>query len=87
MLRRKIGPPCVSGLSSNLVAVHAGTDQSSAEGDDVSATPPDVNRRRRELWVFAFLTVVLFPLLAVGIVSGYGFMVWIWQIFTGPPGV
>lgn len=53
----------------------------------MSATPSDVNRRRRELWVFVFLTVVLFPLLAVGIVSGYGFMVWIWQIFTGPPGV
>lgn len=53
----------------------------------MSAMPPDANRRRRELWVFAFLTVVLFPLLAVGIVSGYGFMVWIWQIFTGPPGV
>lgn len=53
----------------------------------MSATPPEAHRRRRELWVFLFLTVVLFPLLAVGIVSGYGFAVWIWQIFTGPPGV
>lgn len=45
---------------------------------------PDL--RRRELRAFLFLTVVLFPLLAVGIVSGFGFLVWIWQIFNGPPG-
>lgn len=53
--------------------------------------PNDVStqerERRHELRLFLFLTVVLFPLLAVLIVSGYGFAVWIWQIFTGPPGV
>ncbi|UXI70599.1 periplasmic nitrate reductase, NapE protein [Tahibacter amnicola] len=43
-------------------------------------------RRRWELRVFLFLTVVLFPALAVAIVGGYGFAVWIFQIFTGPPG-
>jgi periplasmic nitrate reductase NapE len=41
--------------------------------------------RRKELLLFLFLTVVLAPLLAVAIVGGFGFMVWIWQIFTGPP--
>jgi nitrate reductase NapE len=41
--------------------------------------------RRKELLLFLFLTVVLAPVLAVAIVGGYGFMVWIWQIFTGPP--
>ncbi|HRQ65144.1 MAG TPA: periplasmic nitrate reductase, NapE protein [Xanthomonadaceae bacterium] len=41
--------------------------------------------RRRELLLFLFLTVVLAPLLAVAIVGGFGFMVWIWQIFAGPP--
>lgn len=45
------------------------------------------SRRSRELRAFLFLTVVLFPLLAVGAVAGYGFLVWIWQIFNGPPGV
>jgi periplasmic nitrate reductase NapE len=41
--------------------------------------------RRRELLLFLFLTVVLAPMLAVAIVGGFGFMVWIWQIFAGPP--
>jgi periplasmic nitrate reductase NapE len=43
-------------------------------------------RRRRELWVFLFLTVVLAPVLAVAVVGGYGFMVWMYQLFAGPPG-
>ena len=43
-------------------------------------------RRRRELLVFLFLTVVLAPMLAVAIVGGYGFMVWMYQLFAGPPG-
>ena len=42
--------------------------------------------RRRELFMFLFLTVVLFPLISVMVVGGYGFAVWIWQIFNGPPG-
>lgn len=51
------------------------------------ALPNDASSLRRELSVFLVLTVVLFPLLAVGIVAGYGFLVWIWQMFAGPPGV
>lgn len=47
---------------------------------------PDSGERRRELRAFLFLTVVLFPLLAVGLVASYGFAIWIWQIFNGPPG-
>lgn len=43
-------------------------------------------RKQQELRAFLLLTVVLFPLLAVGVVAGYGFMVWIWQMFFGPPG-
>ncbi|WP_202844422.1 periplasmic nitrate reductase, NapE protein [Luteimonas saliphila] len=42
--------------------------------------------KRRELILFLFITVVLFPLLAVMIVGGYGFAVWIWQMIAGPPG-
>ncbi|MFD2167995.1 periplasmic nitrate reductase, NapE protein [Thalassotalea euphylliae] len=34
---------------------------------------------------FIFLTVFLGPILAVAIVGGYGFIVWITQILTGPP--
>ena len=41
--------------------------------------------KRRELTLFLFITVVLFPILSVMIVGGYGFAVWIYQMFTGPP--
>ncbi|MCB1629809.1 MAG: periplasmic nitrate reductase, NapE protein [Xanthomonadales bacterium] len=43
-------------------------------------------RKRAELSAFGFLTVVLFPLLAVVLVAGFGFAVWVWQILHGPPG-
>jgi len=33
--------------------------------------------KRRELWGFFFLTVIFAPALAVAIVGGYGFLVWI----------
>ncbi|WP_346796777.1 periplasmic nitrate reductase, NapE protein [Halomonas sp. Bachu 37] len=46
----------------------------------------DKREKRRELLVFLFLAGILFPILAVLVVSGYGFLVWIFQIFTGPPG-
>lgn len=41
--------------------------------------------RRRELVVFLFLAVVLAPILAVMVVGGYGFLVWISQMIFGPP--
>jgi nitrate reductase NapE len=41
--------------------------------------------RRREFQLFLFLTVVLFPMLAVGLVAGYGFVVWMSQLVLGPP--
>jgi nitrate reductase NapE len=48
------------------------------------AEPPA--ERRRELLTFLFLTVVLAPMLAVAIVGGYGFLIWIFQMIYGPPG-
>ena len=44
---------------------------------------PDV--KRRELKAFLFLTVVMVPVLAVLVVTGYGFAVWVLQMFAGPP--
>ncbi len=46
----------------------------------------DKGDRRRELKAFLFLTVVLGPALAVAIVGGYGFTIWLSQILLGPPG-
>ena len=42
--------------------------------------------RGQELRVFLFLSVVLAPVLAVAVVSGYGFLVWMYQLVAGPPG-
>lgn len=50
------------------------------EGKKVEAT------RNQERIAFLLVTAVIFPLLAVLIVAGYGFMVWGWQLlFSGPP--
>ena len=36
---------------------------------------------------FLLITVVLFPILSVAFVGGYGFLIWIMQmLFMGPPG-
>lgn len=43
-------------------------------------------RRTEEFRTFIFLTVVMAPVLAVMTVGGYGFIVWVYQIFAGPPG-
>lgn len=44
------------------------------------------SRRRSEWLTFLFLTVFLAPMVSVAIVGGYGFLIWIYQIFAGPPG-
>lgn len=43
--------------------------------------------KRRELAVFIFLTFILAPILAVIVVAGYGFVVWMVQLIAGPPSV
>ncbi|MGF1732215.1 periplasmic nitrate reductase, NapE protein [Photobacterium kasasachensis] len=41
------------------------------------------NQRRAELKAFLFITVIMFPILAVAVVGGYGFLVWFLQVLTG----
>ncbi len=53
--------------------------------EEADTTSAEV-RRRQELKLFLFIAVLLFPILAVAVVGGYGFAVWMFQIFTGPPG-
>ncbi|MDW4498497.1 periplasmic nitrate reductase, NapE protein [Sulfitobacter sp. D35] len=42
--------------------------------------------RAEERNVFVFLAIFLAPILAVMIVGGYGFIVWMYQLIYGPPG-
>ena len=45
--------------------------------------PPATKAEERR--AFVLLAVVLFPVLSVAVVGGYGFLVWMYQIVTGPP--
>lgn len=51
-----------------------------------SAAPAPVNEQQRETRVLLFLTFILAPVVAVAFVGGYGFLIWIFQMFAGPPG-
>ncbi len=42
--------------------------------------------RRKELLTFLVLAFGIWPIVAVAVVGGYGFLVWMWQIVFGPPG-
>lgn len=49
-------------------------------------TPDEKQRKTEEFRTWLFFTVFMAPILAVLIVSGWGFVVWMWQIFVaGPP--
>ena len=50
--------------------------------------PPEAGKpsRRRELITFFILAFGIWPIVAVGVVGGYGFLVWMFQIVYGPPG-
>jgi nitrate reductase NapE len=47
---------------------------------------PEPVSRRREIVAFAILAVLIWPVIAVAVVGGYGFLVWMSQIVYGPPG-
>ena len=42
--------------------------------------------RRAELIVFAIIAAFIWPVVAVGVVGGYGFLIWMSQLILGPPG-
>ena len=44
------------------------------------------NTRTEEFRSVMFLAFVMAPVLAVAVVAGYGFLVWMLQLVAGPPG-
>ena len=46
----------------------------------------ETRTRREELFAFVVLAVLIWPVIAVAVVGGYGFLVWMYQIIFGPPG-
>jgi periplasmic nitrate reductase NapE len=50
------------------------------------ATTPEEKQQKTEEWrTWFFFTVFMAPILAVLAVSGWGFVVWMYQLFAGPP--
>jgi nitrate reductase NapE len=43
----------------------------------------DASTFQEELRTFLFLTIAMAPILAVALVGGYGFAVWMYQLVTG----
>ena len=58
---------------------YSGGSPESEDGMDLSTD------KRTERKAFLFLTVVMAPVLAGVIIGTYGLMVWIYQMFMGPP--
>lgn len=58
------------------------------ESVETSVTEPSQYRptKRAEIAAFLILAVLIWPIIAVGIVGGYGFLVWMSQLVLGPPG-
>lgn len=48
---------------------------------------PRSSQKKDETFAFLFLAFVLFPVLAIVIVGGYGFIVWMQHLMFGPPGI
>jgi len=52
---------------------------------DTQTESPPAGGARRELKAFLFLTVVMAPAIAGATIVIYGFAVWVYQMFAGPP--
>lgn len=61
-------------------------DAAREHGENNLSEEADQSSRRREWRLFLFLTVVLAPALAIAVVGGFGFLVWMLQLIVGPPG-
>jgi nitrate reductase NapE len=53
---------------------------------DTPPKGPTQTGRRAELLVFAIIAAIIWPVMAVGVVGGFGFLVWMSQLILGPPG-
>jgi nitrate reductase NapE len=68
------------------VAMNPGSSDGRSAAAELADGLPESGTRRREILAFIVLAIVIWPILAVGIVGGYGFIVWMSQLIFGPPG-
>ena len=57
-------------------------EENNLQPTPIATEAPD---KASELKAFLFLTIVMAPALAGIIIGTYGLMVWIYQMFMGPP--
>jgi nitrate reductase NapE len=63
--------------------VNAGTELN----DDLNRSTASKGRRKMfEAIAFFMLAFVIWPFVAIGVVSGWGFLVWMYYLVTSPPG-
>jgi len=58
------------------------TGAASGQAPSTQSTPT----RRSELIVFLIIVALIWPIVTVGVVGGYGFGIWMYQLVAGPPG-
>jgi periplasmic nitrate reductase NapE len=49
------------------------------------ATTTALQAKHLERRIFIFLTLFLAPIMAVAFVGAYGLIIWLYQMFAGPP--
>jgi nitrate reductase NapE len=54
--------------------------------EDFDANSRAGHKKRDEIVAFVILAVLIWPIIAVGVVGTYGFAVWMSQLVLGPPG-
>lgn len=65
----------------NKVTASSNTPSNLHDSDQDEATNTDL--KTSEAKALAFVIIVLFPLLTIGIVGGYGLIIWMIQAFGG----
>lgn len=43
--------------------------------------------KARERYTFFFVSIILFPLLSIVLIGGYGLIIWVSQMIFGPPSI
>jgi nitrate reductase NapE len=61
-------------------------EQPAARIEPLGRSTPAQPSRTREILTFLVLAVLIWPFIAIGVVAGWGFLVWMYYAFTGPPG-
>jgi periplasmic nitrate reductase NapE len=54
--------------------------------EQTGTTASTKRKRWSEVVIFLVLAFGIWPVVAVAVVGGYGFFVWMWQLVFGPPG-